>query len=97
MTNYGSNIIFAEAKNNWIASANLEHGDTIIINKHKLWKKGNKYAFYKMISVIPHETIHSILWDEGLDPSCKYDGFRNSIIGNKKLSDTMREYYYCNC
>lgn len=97
MTNYGSNIIFGEERNDWIASANLEKNDTIIINKHKLWKKGNKYAFNKMIEVIPHETIHNILWCKGLDDNCRYDHMRNSIIHSTKLSSRMRKFYYCNC
>jgi len=90
--NYGSNIKFAEARNDWIATANIQYNDTIFINKHKLWKKGDSYAFKKIIAVIPHETIHSILWCEGLDNKLTYDIIRNKIL--RKASDRMHCFYY---
>ncbi len=93
--NYGSNIIFGEEKNDWIASANIEKSDTIIINKNKLWEKGNAYAFKKIIEVIPHETIHNILWCEGLDHELTYDIIRNKVL--RTGSKLMRKFYYCNC
>lgn len=93
--NYGSDIKFAEAKNDWIATANIQYNDTIFINKHKLWKKGDSYAFKKMIAIIPHETIHSILWCEGLDDKLTYDIIRNKIL--RRGSKKMHDFYYCNC
>ncbi len=90
--NYGSNIKFAEAKNDWIATANIQYNDTIFINKHKLWKKGDGYAFKKIIAVIPHETIHSVLWCEGLDYDLTYDVIRNKIL--RRASDRMHSFYY---
>jgi len=92
LTNYGSNIKFAEAKNNWIATANIQYNDTIFINKHRLWKKGDNYAFKKIIDVIPHETIHNILWCEGLDYDLTYDVIRNKIL--RRASDRMHVFYY---
>jgi len=47
MTNYGSDIRFTEPKNDWVASVNIEHMDTIFIRENKLWKKGDNYAFKK--------------------------------------------------
>jgi len=95
MVNYGSNIKFAEARNNWIATANMQYNDTIFINKHELWKKGDNHAFKRIISVIPHETIHNILWCEGLDNKLTYDIIRNKILN--KGSKKMHDFYYCNC
>lgn len=92
MVNYGSNIKFAEAKNNWIATANMQYNDTIFINKHKQWKKGDGSAFKKIIDVIPHETIHNILWCEGLDNDLTYDVIRNKILN--KSSDRIHDFYY---
>ncbi len=95
MVNYGSNIKFAEAKNNWIASANIEHHDTIFIRKNKVWEKNSLYQVIKQaIAIIPHETMHNILWGEGLDYGRNYDRIRNKIIRNKKISQRMREFYY---
>ncbi len=90
--NYGSNIKFAEAKNNWIATANIQYNDTIFINKHRLWKKGDNWSFKKIIEVIPHETIHNILWCEGLDYDLTYDVIRNKIL--RRASDRMHSFYY---
>ncbi len=92
--NYGSNIKFAEAKNNWIATANIQYNDTIFINKHKLWKKGDNWSFKKIIDVIPHETIHNMLWCEGLDDKLTYDIIRNKIL--RRASDRMHKFYYRN-
>jgi len=93
--NYGSNIKFAEARNDWIATASIEYNDTIFINRHKLWKKGDSYAYKKMIAIIPHETIHNILWCEGLDDKLTYDVIRNKIL--RKYAKTLHDFYYCNC
>lgn len=92
MVNYGSNIKFAEAKNDWIATANIQYNDTIFINKHNLWKKGDSYSFKKIIAVIPHETIHSILWCEGLDNNLTYDVIRNKILN--RATDRIHDFYY---
>jgi len=94
MTDYGSNIKFAEAKNDWVASVNIEYMDTIFIRDNKLWKKGSNYAFKKTVDIFPHETIHQILWDEGLDSEGRYDRMRNKILRKRSLSKRMRDYYY---
>jgi len=48
----------------------------------------------KTIEVFPHETIHQILWDEGLDSEGSYDRIRNKILRKRSLSKRMRNYYY---
>lgn len=95
MVNYGSNIKFAEARNDWIASASIIENDTIFIRENKIWKEDSLNHVAKRITdVIPHETIHNILYCEGLDHGHMYDYIRDKIIYNKKLSPKMREYYY---
>jgi len=97
MVNYGSNIKFAEAMNDWIASANVTENDTIFIRENKVWKEDSlNHVTKRIINVIPHETIHNILYCEGLDYGHMYDYIREKIIYNKKLSSKMREYYYRN-
>lgn len=97
MTNYGSNIKFAEAKNNWIATANIQYNDTVFLNTHKYWRRREESVIKKLIEVIPHETIHSLLWCEGLDWENTYDIVRNKILNDKKLSPYIKSIYYCNC
>ncbi len=95
MVNYGSNIKFAEAMNDWIASAKITENDTIFIRDNKMWRDESLAFIIKRIAnVIPHETIHNILYCEGLDYGLSYDYIRDKIILNKKLSMKMREYYY---
>jgi len=95
--NYGSNIKFAEAKNDWIATANIQYNDTIFINTHRYWKRQEDFVIRKLIAVIPHETIHSMLWCEGLDYDNTYDVLRNKILNNKKLSRYIKSIYYSGC
>ncbi len=96
MVNFGSNIKFKEFRNDWIASANIEHNDTIFIhdNKKTWMKEPLNYAIKSITSVIPHETIHNILFCEGLDYDRTYDRIRNKIVLNRKISPKMREFYY---
>lgn len=81
--------------NDWIASARITENDTIFIRDHKIWHEESlNYITKKIVSVIPHETIHNILYCEGLDYGNKYDAIRDKILLNKKLSRKMREHYY---
>jgi len=95
--NYGSNIKFKEAKNDWIATANIQYNDTIFLNTHRYWKRREEFVIRKLIEIIPHETIHSILWCEGLDYKNTYDILRNKILNDKKLSYYIKGIYYRNC
>lgn len=103
MINYGSDIRFegtgkskGKGQNyKWIASASTQYPDTIIINKHKIWiDKPLNYIIKKTTALIPHETIHNILWANGLDPNSNYDIVRNKILHRRRLSDKIHGIYY---
>ncbi len=104
--NYGSNIKFDEAttgripgkKYRWIASASSLHPDTIFINKHEFWtRQPIRTVINKITDLIPHETIHNILWCEGLDDNRKYDIVRNRIIHKRNMSKRIKDIYYRCC
>src|SRR3972149_8589026 len=103
MVNFGSDIKFAGTgggkkkgkKYKWIASASTQYPNIIIINKHSMWlDKPLNYIIKKITDLMPHETIHNILWDNGLDPYGGYDIVRNKILHKRKLSDKMHRIYY---
>jgi len=103
MTNFGSNVIFAGTgggkkkgkKYKWVASASTKYPNTIIINKHSMWtKKPLNHIIRKVTGLMPHETIHNILWANGLDPYGGYDVVRTKILHNKKISLKMHDIYY---
>jgi len=101
--NYGSNIKFKGehkgykkgAKYKWIASAHLEHPDTIFIHEHEMWKEETiSYIINKCIHMFPHETIHQLLWDLGEDPHHGYDIVRGKLLHKRKCSQYLRNIYY---
>jgi len=102
MTNFGSNVIFAgtgggkgKGKYQWVASATIKYPDTIIINKHRMWKdEPLNFIIKKVTDLMPHETIHNILWANGLDYTGGYDIVRNKILHKRRLSDKMHDIYY---
>lgn len=104
MTNYGSNIKFAEerkgktkgAKYKWIGSAHLEHPDTVFLHKHdKFWLgESLNYIIKRVEMMIPHECIHQILWDYGEDPKFGYDIVRGRLIHKRKNSRYLKNIYY---
>ncbi len=104
MVNYGSNIKFKGehkghkkgAKYKWIASAHLEHPDTIFIHKDDdFWlKKPLSYIIKRTAMVIPHETIHQILWEYGVDPFFGYDIVRGKLLHKRKQAKRIKNIYY---
>ncbi len=104
--NYGSNIKFDEAtkgkipgkKYRWIASASSLHPDTIFINEHEFWTKQPLHIIIKkIVDCIPHETIHNILWCEGLDDKRTYDIVRNKLLNKRSMSTRIHMIYYRCC
>ena len=104
MPSYGSNIKFKGerkgvkkgAKYKWIASAHLEHPDTIFIHKQDaIWlDKPINYIINKSACMIPHECIHQILWDYGEDPKFGYDIVRTKLLQSRKSSKYLKNIYY---
>jgi len=88
LTNYGSNIKFTEEKTGtvkgkdyaFVASANVQYTDTIFLNKHESWERPLKDVIKQTIMVIPHESIHGWLWDNGYDDSRGYDIVRYKLL-----------------
>ena len=102
--NYGSKIEFkGETKGKgkgksykWIASAHLEHPETIFLHKHDAFWLGEPLNFIikRTTMMIPHECIHQILWDLGEDPKSGYDIVRGHLIHKKKHSKYLKDIYY---
>lgn len=107
MTNYGSNIKFDEERTGtvkgkdyeYVASANIQYTDTIFLNKHESWKRPLKDVIKQTIMVIPHESIHGWLWDNGYDDKRGYDIVRNKLLTNcsRRRSRIMFDIYFSGC
>jgi len=104
MTNYGSDIKFADEREGtvkgkdygFVASANVQYTDTIFLNKHESWKKPLKDVIEQVIMVIPHESIHGWLWDNGYDDKRGYDIVRYKLLMG--ISDkVIFDMYYSSC
>ncbi len=104
MTNYGSDIKFADERTGtkkgkdyaFVASANVQYTDTIFLNKHESWtKRPLKDVIKQTIMVIPHESIHGWLWDNGYDDKRGYDIVRYKLLTN--CSHRMFNIYYSSC
>lgn len=91
---YGSNIKFARPKKGWIASAKSTEPDTIFIRTNPIWDINKERDVVDLIiRIIPHETIHNILWKKGLDPWNTYDNIRNDILDKHTK---LHNFYYSN-
>jgi len=104
LTNYGSDIKFADERRGtvkgkdygFIASANVQYTDTIFLNKHESWEKPLSFVIKQLIMLIPHESIHGWLWDNGYDDKRGYDIVRYKLLMG--ISDrVLFNMYYSNC
>jgi len=74
--NFGSNISLEKEKRgnikylkyHWVASAQEKHPDTIFIHKYdSIWlKQKDKRITETLRRILSHETIHCILWYNGI-------------------------------
>ena len=106
MVNYGSKIKFAGKMRSrgkgksyrWIAHASPTDLETVFINEHEMWTdKPINYVINKVMTLIPHENIHCILYTYGLDPFHGYDVVRGHLIHKRKCSQYLRNIYYRMC